>query len=549
MQKQKQRRKRIIFISILLVVGLVVLIVFIVKSCQPELGYVCPVNDTGRILPYNSQLISKIRNTTYATRYDGGYIPALISTSATIDGNEYKLKIETDKQFLNPFPGDKTKFSVSLLRNGRKVRSMPTDDNGDPVLKYVQIFVGFTSPKIMKIGKVPHDHYSAIRGFPFIYSKQAGPNANEDVESANYKSYFLDLTDGSAEFEYTWFPSEYAAAPPPYLDFQVYAGSKYVRGEELKATIDFEGRLQHYPNIQPILSANRILCFIDIFTNNFEPTKFDVQTRGDFYYDVDTIPQRLVFGQEQVVKINITSKYSKNNRVNTNPYQRVAIYTLYAPHYTKRGGLPGRFVIPREAEDPKIFNELLRHGFSISKWKLEGRENAQIDLINGQGSVYFAFDGDFRLPSFNADNPGQYLYFSVHPANYVGDVQWTEFWSAATNPALNLPSSSDVRPYRIEQQINIPPIPDDGKRYDFLYQTWFEKQSRGWTDMPDNQLSEAVNTIISVPIGGQSPLSSRWPLHLIWIISLQSMIIIFGSGTHIYLKKKNKSKNEKQSKQ
>lgn len=506
----------------------------IISPTDPQ-QYVCPVNETGDIILHQPELTSRIgRDIKYLLRPDGSFVPRVETVPATIDGHTYSLKLTSDKQYVNPYPGEKIKFTIKLLRDGKPAKSMPTDENGNPIFKYIQPVLNdgwstYTLSSSTNIKNYIIDQTSSIYSAQTIYLETI-------TEGQKFESNYIDMSSGQAEFYYihngfgnmAYGRSGYwLGLTPPYLDFQILAGNKLWNG----IVSDKQ------------LSTNKVLCFIDMFTDKFDIPKPDIQQGEEIYYEMNVKPVELFEGRNNVIKISVISRYTKNNKINTNPLQRVQVGIIDPA----RSGV-GDFIGAKggtitSTTDKQILDESIRHSIDIKTGSTllprqsdEGPLNlllplknyASIDLINGKGTVYFAFTGYQRF--MGLPNVAPFIYFIVHPTSFVPIVIPTD-------------TNSSVLPNRVEQNIAIPTKPDDNKQYYFLYEKWYEPE------LHSNPLMNEVYTIISVPINSPDLFSTKvnfWPIHLIWLATLQSVIAVIGAGMIVYFRYKPKVNIQKQ---
>lgn len=537
MKNQKPNNQKIIFITVAIIVAIGLLFFWFQRAGSPEYkaNYICPVNETDEIIVHKPELVSQIgRDTKYLPREDGSFVPKVETTSQTINGHDYSLKLESDKQFVNPYPGDRIKFTVSLLEDERQIKSMPTDEFGDPIFKYIQIFVGSNEPRQIWLD----DSYSKGSGFisrsymgqdSFIYYKNANIETTEDGKGQLLRTGSLDLSNGQVEFEYVWISSnQWGLGSEPYLDFQIKAGNRL-----------FDGKISDNQGI----STNQVLCFIDMFTADFKPARLEIQTKDEyFYYEVNTEPTNLTVGEKEIIKINITSRNTNNNQIYKSPLQRVVVYPLFSA-----GFLSGEFIgaaggFNLENINQEIIDDTIKHGFDLYSNQSRVITNllhtsptneipntgGAIDLIDGRGSVYFAFNGSHKLDGFKNTSP--YLNFMIYPNNYASSFR-------GYKAGIALPTSTNVQPYRIEESIEIPTKPDNEKNYDFLYgEIWYERESYTYTEQRlglsrINPLIDNVHTIISVPIDNPDLFgqpTNKIPNHLMWLITLNLTLVALG---------------------
>lgn len=528
--KRKKLSRKFWLIVSLAVVTLIIGGWWMIRSRQTQAA--CVVGDPGRVYataPAVKHMFAEER-LAYRLRDNGQFVPIDEVTVAETADHEYSLRVSFDQPYINPRFGSKTVGTLELLEDGQPVTEPPKDDQGKLILPELSVAVSLYGASInlptefVPIGKsynsgalVPTYDHHILLPVTNIY-------APEGVRDHYNQGDGIDLSDGKATFEFNYFGMRHS----PYLQITFHAG------------------------YATPFSLSKTLCFADQVSSNI-PKVIDnlrQQTKTEFYYSVSATPAQLNDNKTTRVKLEITARDAKTNKVDTNPFQRVEINAvplsqttdqpisgtintlLTEPRSTYQAR--GKFVFA-DPNDPEIEKYVIlqtaKNTDTYTRASYGSPSTIFTDLVNGKATVYYDFSG----VNDSLDTP---LTFVVQPANFelktvVWGVDKSPLNSASNRSKQNLTLPEKPTQFIGEianPRLDTPDLPTSSEP-DFLYRTW-----------QTDAIRELVYTVYPIPVGEST--GNWWSKAIARLAIWQILIVLFGVAAIAWQLHQQKNKNK-----
>ncbi|MBN2585345.1 hypothetical protein JXA59_01710 [Patescibacteria group bacterium] len=530
---------------------------WLIKSQQTQSA--CVVGQPGKVYGQPPVVKHQYAEETleYRLRSNGQFVPIDETLVAKTASHEYSLKVSFDQPYVNPRFGSKTTGKLELLEDGQPVTEPPKDEQGKLVFQNLSVPVSLYGALIKAPPELDPTKYkfnwwpSQLAGsgdfsvipvldhqIPYPVTNIYAPGGVGKAYS-QYQGWSIDLSKGWAEFEFNYFGLRYS----PYL--QLVFGTPYFYQTEGVSRV--AGKTD--------MNVGKTLCFADQVSSNIPKVidNLSQQTRTDFYYDVKTTPVQLANSKTTRIKIEITTRDAKTNRVDTNPFQRVEINAvslgqakiepvMVGGATTSKLTRPqvvyqprGKFVLTDPAV-PEIEQLMLLQTASNKDdytYYGAGPEGTIFtDLVNGKATVYYDFTG-------TDDALNTPLTFVVQPTNFelktstYGANQGNQISATSNRSKQNLQLPDKPAPFIGESanpRLNTPDLPTSPKP-DFLYRTW-----------QTDEIRELTYAVYPIPVGEAS--GSWWSRAIAQLAIWQILIILFGGLTLAWQLRKQKNKNK-----
>lgn len=451
---------------------------------------------------YDSETIAYYRN-------DNRFTPVNDSKILNRDGKNYELHLEFEQKLVSPIFGSAISGSIRVTENGRTLRKLPTEKNGQPILP---TSVGINLVGVNQVAKAPINLErtgASVTSVPITKQKLPFPITHLYSDAATDKNE-LDLSKGRADFTLIYFGHR----EMPYI--------------EVVAGID---RLSDRHPTSDVWFASKAICFQDQTQPTEKPAELEHISKGEFYYELTATPDRLVGNQTKQIRLDVVARNSSSKRIIESPFQRVRVWAYPVNNVAWGESEPGQveggeFI--SSATDAKLGGEIA--DYSLRELKITRapqyrvKEGVELDLINGRGRAYFNYSGAYG----DTGAPSQ-LAFVVQPSNYYS-TELTQGNETQTS-------------YRKKQQIKYPdqrsglsgktfipesinPIAADrnGKQNNYLYISWRD----------DDSLRNEVFTITSLPIATARSVDNSRSNTLIYL----GIGLLVAGGAWLFLRRK-----------
>lgn len=513
---------------------------WMVRSQQTQAA--CVVGEAGKVYaqpPKVTHMYAE-EKLAYRLRSDGQFVPIDSVKADKTKDHEYKLRASFDQPYVNPGFGSRLTGKIELLEDGKPVTEPPKDSQGKLVFPELSVPVYLYGALIQVPTELDPDKYkfnwwptqSAPSGsdfklvpvldyrIPYPVTHIYAPGG-VGKQSSTYQGWTIDLSQGSATFELNYFGLRYA----PYLQLAFGPGYTSMR-------------------------VAKTLCFADQVSSNIPKVTDSLaqQTKKDTYYGVSSAPVQLANNKTTRVKLEVTARNAKTNKVETNPFQRVEINAVSLGQVTDQpigvGGNSkltqprvtyqprGQFVLT-DPTDPAIEQQMLfQTASNKDDYRYYGAGPTNIiftDLINGRATVYYDFNGA-------DDSLNTPLTFVIQPANF--ELKSVYGQGVQINVASNRSKQNLTLPAKPAQfigeeanpRLNTPDLPSSNEP-DFLYQTW-----------QTNDIRELLYAVYPIPVGGA--IGSWWGQAIARLAIWQILIILFGGLMLAWQLRKQKNKNK-----
>ncbi|MBN2585346.1 hypothetical protein JXA59_01715 [Patescibacteria group bacterium] len=496
-------------------------------------------------------------NLKYALRR-GSYVQQDETRSFIVNGNTIELQLTFDQNYISPAIGSSVKGTIRLLVNGKVSDVWPagfnpnewaTDGKNPRVylttygtyswacptsqLLYAQANTNSSNPVNYVEYCYPGLDYTAVTNYdrPYVSSAIYSPQASSVLDRfGNTITTQLELIDGKAEFEFIYRSGRYA----PYVEFETFA------------------------SLDQKVYSRKILKFQDQISPNIDTPQVSASA-GPLKYDLQFSTTQVEPEQPQIIQVKVTSVDVTTQTIKTDPYQRVRLWTYPLAYYAQyaqinrvlfewpwlTGGLlekAGDWLgysgqVANISTTPEIITSNQIHKALI----YPGNQYIELDLINGEATGYFAYNGKYRSVS-------PQLIFVAQPVSFD--------FEPIVNPDLNTNPGAGGRgggagAESVRYAEELPARPDDELNadgvqifsrtkqsdYNFLYITWFKSDLLAQTVYSVHSLPIAHGASVALPIA----ITARMLWLLIAFILLQVTQILIG-GFMIFFKSRRKQK-------